>query len=1123
MPGMPHENWRDVSGSDGGLTGRQSRTVVASSAQRRMYFAWALRPDGASDIWQAVLVVDGELATDRLERALKMLHRRHEAFRTTFVTRDGEVLQVVRDADDDADSVLIDVVAAEGESPAERREWADAELRRRSAAPFDLASGPLWRTTAIRLSSDRHLVMFLAHHIMMDEMSARVFAEELRLAYADPDAAVLAAPAKQYADFCLLQNGAEADREGLDYWRGRLTGVEPNLPEDGGHDPDVAVGSLLPVPLPEHVAADFETFCKERSITPFTGLLAVYFILLRRWAGADETVGAQMIDRPHSDYFRTIGFFANTVVLRSEVRPTSTFAQFLDEVGATVRDALDYQDVPFELVVDALAPERDADRNPLFQAAIEYDTFDPAEVWALDGLEVAAAPEQSELSAMQFDLTLRIRRLAGRLTIGVEYDRRRFSDAVMLRFTEAYGTLLASLTRMPEVPLGSIPVLDGAELAQTLALGAGDRAHDAAALDSECASAWELFERIAASVPEREAVVSGTEHLSFAELADRARTMAAGLRARGVRTGTMVGICLPRRSDLIVAMLATWCAGGAFMMLDPQQPVARRRLLLREGKVALVVADESFAEVATVSAAVLLAGAAGSAPGDRADGGSVRRPAKAPAYVLFTSGSTGQPKGVVIDQAGLVAHATTQLAPMYARLPEGRQVNVGALSSMTFDVFINQCLSMIAFGHRLLLIDDEERMDPLRLIARGSDPGTAIDVLDCSSSQMEILIDAGALTVPYPPAIVMIGAERASDRLWRRLHEQPGLLAFNMYGLTECTVDSAVAEIGDNPRQVAGRAVGTARIYIVDDHLQLLPPDFVGEVCVGGLGVGQGYVGQPAFTSERFIADPFHSTPGQRMYRTGDKGRLRPDGQLEILSRIDHQVKVRGLRVEPGEVEAALLGHPAVDRAAVVATDAGTRMAQLVAFVIAGGEGGDGLTTSAVREFLRGRLPTAMLPDRVVLLDTFPITANGKLDRKALLGLKPSGEESSATESSGIEPPNTGSSSTGSSSTGSSSTEASAAGPADPAVTPAESREQQLCQIVAEVLGLPEVDAEESFFALGGNSLLAMQVTSRVRTVLGCEMRLRLVFDSPSIRDLAAQLGTAGSAPRPVVRRKENA
>ncbi|MEV0232683.1 amino acid adenylation domain-containing protein [Nonomuraea sp. NPDC050786] len=1074
------------------MSGRDSRIAAASSAQRRMYLAWVMEPDGTADNWKAVLDVGGDLETDRLERALNVLHRRHEALRTTFLERDGDILQVVRHVDDvAAQPVLVDVVEAEGETPDTRREWAHVEARRLADIPFDLASGPLWRASVIRVGSGQHLLLFAFHHIVIDEISAQIFAEELCLAYTDPEAHALAAPVTQYSEFCLAQNSRGVDREGLDYWRGQLAGVQPpRLPEDGEPGPDRMVGSRLPVPLSENVAVEFAAFCQERKVTPFTCLLAVYFVLLRRWTGeSDVTVGAQMLGRPHSDFFRTIGFFANTVVLRSQVLPTPTFAQFLDGVGDTVQDALDYQDVPFDAVVDALAPQRNADRNPLFQANIEYDTLDPNGVWALDGLQVTVAPDQSDQSGLHFDLNLRVQRLDGDLAVTVEYDRRRFSDAVMQRFAEAYGTLLRSLIRTPDVPLGSIPILDGPGLAWTLALGAGDGTRDSAAV--KCTSAWELFELTAASTPEREAVRAGAEHLTFTELADKARMTAAGLRARGVRTGTVVGISLPRRTDLLVAMLATWCAGGAFLLLDPQQPEARRRMLIEEAGVALLVADESFAEVETVSAVGLRADAAQSAEGE-SGAGVTCRPAAAPAYVVFTSGSTGKPKGVVVDQAGVVALATTQLAPMYAQLPEGRQATIGGISPLTFDVFVNQCLAMMAFGHRLVLIDEDERMDPLRLLARGSDPGSAIDVLDLSCSQMEILVDGGLLELPHRPKILVTGNENASDRLWQRLRDEPGLLAFTSYGVTECTVESTLTEIREHPRQVAGRAAGMSRLYIVDDQLQLLPPLFAGEVCIGGPGVGQGYVGQPGHTSQRFVADPFSDVPGQRMYRTGDKGRLRPDGQLEFLGRIDDQVKVRGVRVEPGEVETALLAHPAIARAAVVATDEGTPMAKLVAYIVPGivpgDEGGDGLTTSAVREFLRGRLPSAMLPDRVEVLDTFPVTANGKLDRGALSARKPTSTEPDA----------------------------------DGAVTtPADPREQQLCEIVAEVLDVPEAYPDDDFFTLGGTSLLAMQLSSRVRAVLGCELNVRAVFDSKTIRGMAAQLTVAGSSPRPTLRRRE--
>jgi amino acid adenylation domain-containing protein len=1046
-----------------------------------MYFASILRPGSPADVWGTALAVAGDFVPRNLERALEVLRDRHETLRTTFVERSGEVLQVVHDAGADR-GAAVEVVVAEGDSPEDRRAWAEAEAARLIGRPFDIVAGPLWRASVIRVSAGLHLVVFAFHHIIIDEVSAQVFAEDLRLAYADPEAPGFAEPATQYSAFCLAENAAGVDRAGLDHWRGRLAGLQPvRFPEDGRDRPGEIVGSRLPITLPPNVVADFEAFCRERSVTPFTGLLAVYFVLLQRWTGAaDLTVGTPVLNRPHSDSFRTIGFFANTVVLRCRVAPAATFEQFLDLVADTVHDALEYQDVPFEVVVDEVAPHRDADRNPLFQAAIGYGTLDPGEVWALDGLDVTPVPEPAELRGLQFDLTLDIQRLAGATTFTVEYDHRRFSDAAMRSFATAYGNLLRALIGAPGVPIGSIPVLDGPALAETLRLGAGDAAQDAPPADGT--SAWDLFARTAAATPDREAIEAEGERLTFAALADRARTTAAGLRARGVRTGTLVGICLPRRGDLLAAMLATWCAGGAFLLLDPQQPVARRRLLLQESGVTLVVADEPFAEVETVSPAALLAEEAKPVEEPAA------RPAAAPAYVVFTSGSTGPPKGVLVDQASLVALATTQLAPVYARLPEGRQVNVGALSSVTFDVFVNQCLGMIAFGHRLLLIGEDERMDPARLLARGAAPGTAIDLLDCNSSQLEVLVDAGLLAQPHPPKIVMMGGESASDRLWQRLREQPGLLAFNMYGITECTVDTAVAEIGEHPRQVAGRAAGTSRIYVVDEQFQLLPPLFVGEICIGGLGVAQGYVGQPAYTSERFVADPFSEVPGQRMYRTGDKGRLRPDGQLEFWGRVDDQVKVRGLRVEPGEVEAALLAHPAIARAAVFATDPGTRRARLVACVLPGDGRRDELTSAAVREFLRGRLPAALLPDRVVVLDEFPVTPNGKLDRKALPDIEPPD----------VEPP----------------------GAEPAATTPAGSRERQLCEIVAEVVGVAQVRLDDNFFDLGGNSLLAMTVVGRVRAVLGCGLKIRAFFEAQSLADLAAQLDAGDSAPRPTLRRR---
>ncbi|MCX5386231.1 condensation domain-containing protein [Streptomyces sp. NBC_00083] len=1050
-----------------------------------------MRPNNSSDVWRPVLAVTGDLSVDRLERALQVLRARHEAFRTTFVEHDGEVLQVVHDEDGDAGRpVLIGLVEAEGDSWDERRAWADAEARRVAELPFDLSAGPLWRTSVIRLSPSFHLLAFTLHHIITDEVSGKVFAEELQLAYADPDAPALAAPAAQYADFCLTENAAKVDEEALDYWRDRLAGMRPaSMPEDGEQNPHTMIGARLPVTVPQNVVAEFEEFCRARSVTPFAGMLSAYFLLLQRWTGTNDlSVGTQTLGRPTPELFGTIGFFSNTVALRCQVDPALTFDQLLDRVSETVHDALDYQDVPFEMVVGALAPDRAADRNPLFQASITWGASDLNDVWALEDLQVALQPDPEELSGLQFDLSLDIQRVAGDVSVTVEFNRHRFSEAAMRRFAQAYGDLLGTLVQRSDAALGSIPLLDRGALTRTLALGASGEPENGSA-SSACTSAWELFERTAATAPEREAVVADGAPLTFAELAGRARSMAAGLTARGVRTATVVGICLDRRTDLIVAMLATWCAGGAFLLLDRDQPEFRRRLLLAEAGVALVVADEPFSEVETVPVADLLADA-GNTPGHAPAAGTATRPAAAPAYVVFTPGATGRPRGAVVDQASVLALATAQLAPMYARLPEDRQVNVGALSAVTSGRFITHCLGMIAFGHRLLLLDEEERTDSYRLLARGADPETAIDVLDSTSDRIDILVEDGLPTLPHPPKLVVLGGDRPSDSLWERLRGTPGLLAFHTYGTEECTVESARAEIREHAGPVAGRAAGRSRIYVVDDQMQLLPPLFPGEICIGGPGVAQGYAGQPASTSERFVADPFSPVPGQRMYRTGDRGRLRPDGQLELWGRLDDQVTVRGLRVEPAEVEGELLGHPAVARAAVVAVGAGTRMAELVAYVVPGAEGQDAPTPAGIREFLRGRLPSALLPDRVEVLAALPATPDGRVDRAVLAGGGPS-----------VAVPDNG---------------RGAQESADP-------RERQLCRIVAEVIGVPHPRPGDNFFDLGGDSLLAMIVIGRVRAVMGCELRLRAFFDMRSLGELASQLTAGAVAPRPVLGRRADA
>jgi amino acid adenylation domain-containing protein len=1054
------------------------RIVPASSGQRRMYFIWMLEPTTSMYTTAITLAVEGDLALDRLQLALRVVQNRHEMLRTRFREHNGEIFQIAQAPGHHSQGIQISAIEAIGSSLNERREWAESAARSLTDTTFDITDSPPWRASAIKISATENWLIFTFHHILVDEISLEIFAKELHIAYTAPAALAESALPAQYSDYC-LQAQPCADVQDIDYWRNRLTGVEPMwLPGDGAQlhagavqaDSDRLSADRLTFSIDADLSGRLDAFWREHSTTRFMGMLAVFYALLQRWAGAsDIVVGTQVVGRTNSAFFDTIGFFTNTVALRCQVTPSLTFKQLLYSVRDMVNDALEYGDVPFDVIVDLVAPQRDPDRNPLFDIAVSYSELDLRNAWRLDGLKVQPVP--LEWKAAKFNLILDIRKQEPGLVLDIEYRRRSFSRQSMEHLAEAYRMLLTALCRTPDIPIGSIPLLDGVALEATLQLGTAERDTLGSPLTRQPPSVWELFEQTVSISPDSEALYDGEDRVSFAELAQQARVLAAKLSSHGVLPGSVIGICMPRRARLIVAMLAVWCAGSAFLLLDPDQPTSRQRMLIHQADVAWLIVDQdssltSFVEVPAYTFADLMK--IDDETDEKSLLSSVVRVESAPAYVMFTSGSTGQPKGVIVDQASLVAHATSRLASLYTRFAGDAQLNVAGIASVNFDAFIGQVLIMMAFGHRLLLIRERERLDPLKLLARCSDRDTAIDVLDCTTSQLDALIECGLFSQPQPPKMVIFGGETASKRIWQRMRDEPGVAGFNVYGVTECTIDSTLADVREHEEPVAGGANGTTRVYIVDQQLQLLPPLFVGQICIGGPGIGQGYSREPAHTSERFVADPFARVPGGRMYLTGDRGRLRLDGQLEFWGRSDDQVKIRGQRIELREIEQVLLSSPVITRAAVVAVGADTRAAQLVAYVVPREHDKETITSVSVREFLRERLLPSLLPDRIEIVDTLPLTQNGKLDRTKLLSLSTGARQVPAGET-----------------------------------TP---HERKLCEIISEVLQVPDVHPDDDFFELGGNSLLAMWVIARVHEILGAALDLRAIFESRSIAGLAMHI-----------------
>ncbi|WP_405606528.1 amino acid adenylation domain-containing protein [Streptomyces sp. NBC_00076] len=1034
------------------------RVVPTSSAQRRLFFLWSLAPGSAVYNVAGGLSVRGGLEVGRLEAALGALQWRHESLRTTFEERDGDVLQRVQGIEA-FDRVRASVTDAPDGPRAERDSWARAELRRLAALPFSLTSGPLWRCHVIELAADEHLVAFVFHHIVMDEVSSTVFSRDLEQAYSDPLVFLDADPAPQYADHCADPATQPGYAQGLEYWKRRLEGAEPLvLPEDGLADaPDDMAGDQVGLDLDPQAVRTLEDLADRCGTSPFAGFLVAYLILLHRWSGmTDLRVGVPVAGRPGPESYGVIGFFSNTVVLRCEITPDLSFKQVLSRTGDAVYDALEYQDIPFDAVVDAVQPDREPGRNPLFQAGMVYDTSDLADSWALKDLQITEVP--LELDVSHFDLTLGLR--SGPRTTGeFTFSTARFSRPSVERLATTYATLLRHLCREPDAPVGDVELLSERERDEVLALGRGPAA--AAADPDAPATVWGLFEAMVRAHPDREALRCATERLTFTQAHDRAVRWAWALSAHGVSHDVVVGIRLPRSALLVTTMLAVWRAGGAFVLLDPAQPEERQRVLLSDSGAALMITDTAPPDGAPphVTPAEL---DEPPAPVDPAPHLPPPR-SRALAYVVFTSGSTGRPKGVLVEHGGLVTHTTSHLAAMYGHVAPDAPLNVAGLASVSFDVFINQTLGMLAFGHRLLVIDEEERQDLPRLLSRADDADTAIQILDCSTSQLEALVDFGLLDRPHPPRLVIFGGESCSERVWQALRAAP-LHASNVYGATECTVESTAVDVCRSPHPVAGRATGGTRMYILDARQRLLPPSFVGEIHLGGTGVARGYT-DAQLTADRFIPDPFADRPGERMYRSGDRGRLRGDGQLEFWGRVDDQVKIRGYRIEPGEVEVVLSRHPGVAQAAVVVREDGPGGARLVGYVVP--EAGVVVRPGEVREFLGRFVPSYMVVSQVVVLDALPLTGNGKLDRRAL--------------------------------------------PAPVALVgrrvPRTPQEHVLCGLFAEVLGVPGVGPQDSFFDLGGHSLMAMRLAGRVQSVFGHRLPLRSLFEAPTPAALATRLG----------------
>ncbi|HWO59216.1 MAG TPA: amino acid adenylation domain-containing protein [Umezawaea sp.] len=932
----------------------RSGPLPLSFAQRRLWFLNDFEPDSTEYNTVFGYRLHGDLDPAAVRAALTALVERHEALRTTFTDVDGFGVQVIRPAVD-ADVVEADLTGAA--EPVLRQ-----RLREEASRIFDLRTGPLFRATLFRLGQREHVFALVMHHIATDGWSMGVLADEFGACYSAAvrgESADLPALPIQYADYAAWQRdrltGPDADRH-LDYWRDRLAGVTPlALPVDHPR-PSVraSAGAVRFVDLPADAVAALKDLARERGATVFMALLAATKLLLARYCGQrDITVGTASSGRDRAELEGVVGFFVDTVVLRSDVDEALSFTGLLGRVRDTVLGAFTHDDVPFERLVDLVSPERDPSRNPLAEVMVVLDNT-PSHTPDLAGLR--AEPEPVVGDDVSHDLTFDYFDRDGELVLAIGYSTTLFDESTVDRMAGHLVALLTSVAAAPDRPLLDVPVLGEAERRRVV--------EDWNATDhpDEWESVTTVFERQATATPDEVALVGLDATLTFAELNARANRLAHHLVERGAGPETVVGIQCPRTTDFVVSMLAVWKAGAAYLPIDPELPARRIDLMLDDAKPVLV----------------LTGGEADACAGHPATDPEPRARAENPAYVIYTSGSTGTPKGVVVEHRGLTNLFRDHRAELVRREAEGR-MRMAVTAAFSFDTSLEGVLWLLD-GHELHVIGEDLRREPDELveyIAR-----RRIDVLDLTPTYAGELVSAGLLDPDgHVPGVLMLGGEAVGEALWRELADSTATTAHNFYGPTEFTVDALSCALTGHDRPVIGRPLWNTRAYLLDASLRPVPVGVSGELYLAGVQLARGYLNRPGLTAGRFTADPF-GPAGSRMYRTGDLGRWLPDGTVEYLGRSDDQVKIRGFRIEPGEVEVVLAGHPEVSHVAAVVRDDLAGVPQLVAYVVPtpGGEP----SAADLRDFARRSLPAYQVPAFFVALDRIPLTVNGKVDRAAL-------------------------------------------------------------------------------------------------------------------------------------------
>jgi amino acid adenylation domain-containing protein len=1053
---------------------RTLKTAPLSFAQQRLWFLDQFEPQSILYNLPAALRLKGQLNTEALGASLNEIVRRHESLRTTFNMAEERPVQVVHEPV--AGNLTVNDLR---QFPGDEREEIAARLMREEAeAPFDLTKGPLLRTELLRLAEDDHILLLTMHHIISDGWSIQVFIRELGFFYegfCDGQKPGLADLSWQYTNFSVWQREWLQGNiliEQLGYWKQKLAGIPPvlELPLDRPRPPYKTFnGASVAFRVPKKMAQEVVQLGRREGATLFMTLLSAFYVFLYRYTGQEDlVVGSPIANRNRREIEDLIGFFVNSLVMRAHVSSETTFRELLAKVREVSLEAFAHQDVPFEKLVEELQPERNLSHSPFFQVLFHLQNALTEEL-CLPGLSVNVI--NSETKQAKYDLVLAAFEAEDGLKAVLNYNTDLFEPETVARMAKHFQRVLQAAVETPDQQISRLPMLSEAEESQLL-FAWNDFKRDY----GKNRLVHRAVEEHARLRPDISAVRSGSAFLTYGELNRKANQLAHRLRRLGVGPEAIVGICVERGVEMMIALLGILKSGAAYLPLDPAYPKTRLAFMLDEAQVTVLVTqqllipqlpDSSARRIYLDSHAEELTRESEQDLASGVTSGNL-------AYVIYTSGSTGKPKGIMIEHGNLANYVAWANEFMF----DDTVKSVPAVQALTFDGSLKQIFSPLLRGAEVRIMKKNEVADPAALLqALRTQKDVRFSVVP---SMWKAVLDALESDPTIPRDVIsraFVGGEELPKSLVDRSFALfPGLLLWNFYGPSEITATATAALFHAGGKITIGQPIAGKKIHILDSHLQPVPIGVAGEIYIGHEGVARGYLHRPDLTAASFIPDPFSSAPGARLYRTQDRGRYLADGAIEFLGRYDHQVKVRGFRIELGEIEAALREHHALSEAVTLIRQGADGEKYIAAYVVPAQQPAP--TGGELRAWLKERLPEYMVPSSWTQLQSLPLTANGKLDRSSL----PEPERGRPDLASQFVPPRT-------------------------------AIEEMLAEIFTDILGLEHTGIDDNFFELGGHSLLATRLVTRIRKVFNADLPLRRFFERPTVREIAEFLATNETTP----------